>query len=160
KDCVTCSPSKAKEAKRRSIGGRTGRAAPGSRPSCISNARSQPTETRSTPRSTPPSPTASSNPPTPRSGYSPASRSGSTDTNHLSRSRCPPSAHTHPDFPAEHDPRKRQESAITADRLAPSRRDTRDVSGIVDPTPIVAERIATELRPLREELTNAVDAKE
>jgi len=38
--------------------------------------------------------------------------------------------------------------------------DTRDVSGIVDPTPIVEERIATELRPLREELRNATEAKD
>jgi hypothetical protein len=34
------------------------------------------------------------------------------------------------------------------------------VSEIVDPTPIVEERIAAELAPLREELSNATEPKE
>jgi hypothetical protein len=34
------------------------------------------------------------------------------------------------------------------------------VSDIVDPTPIVEERIAAELGPLREELSNATESKE
>ena len=38
--------------------------------------------------------------------------------------------------------------------------DTGDVSEIVDPTSIVDERIAAELGPLREELSNATDPKE
>jgi len=38
--------------------------------------------------------------------------------------------------------------------------DTGDVSEVVDPTPIVEERIAVELAPLPEELTNAANPKE
>ena len=34
------------------------------------------------------------------------------------------------------------------------------MSDIVDPTPIVEERIAAELGPLREELSNATESKE
>jgi hypothetical protein len=42
----------------------------------------------------------------------------------------------------------------------PRGRDTRAVSEIVDPTPIVEERIAAELGPLREELSDATESKE
>ncbi len=115
KDCVTCSRSKAKKANTRSTDGRAGRADRGSPRSCNSNAGSPRTAKRSTSRSTPASPKDSSNPRTPRSDSSPASRSGSTDTNHSSRSRCSPSDHTHPASPAATDPRKQQESGITAD---------------------------------------------
>ena len=53
KDCDTCSPSKAKKAKRRSTDGRSGHAVRGSPRSSTSNARSQHTAPRSTLRSTP-----------------------------------------------------------------------------------------------------------
>jgi transposase len=101
---------KATKENRRSTDGRPGRDGHGSPHSCTFNARSPRTVPRSTPRSTPDSPKGSSNPPTPKSGSSPASRSASTDTNHSSRSRCSPSAHTHPDSPAATHPRKQQES--------------------------------------------------
>jgi hypothetical protein len=48
----------------------------------------------------------------------------------------------------------------TADRHGPQGRDTRCVSEIVDPTPIVEERIAAEVGPLRAELSNAAEPKE
>ena len=108
KDCVTCSRSKAKKASTRSTDGRAGPADHGSPRSCNSNVGSPRTAKRSTSRSTPASPKGSSNPPTPRSDSSPASRSGSTDTNHSSRSRCSPSDHTHPASPAATDPRKQR----------------------------------------------------
>jgi uncharacterized protein (TIGR00369 family) len=78
------------------------------------NAGSARTETRSTSHSIPAYLKDSSNQRTPRSDSLPASRSGSTATSHSSRSRCSRSAHIHPNYPAAIDPRKWQESPITA----------------------------------------------
>ncbi len=100
KDCATCSRSKAKKAKialDRWI--ELGAPLPHPRVRATPTPHRHPPRTRSTPRSTPASPKASSNPPTPRSDSSPASRSGSTDTNHSSRSRCSPSASHPPRLP-------------------------------------------------------------